>query len=292
MLDGGAAACYASGLFSFADTLDWGAAINLAGTGQSGFGPALNPGNPANPQNVSVSPWIARSVGNVNIYASLGTGFAGTPELTRVDNTFWGYGPVVTTGGTFNQYAPPDQFLTSPNHLVTFAGHFANNPTSLDQTLLGEHLLGNISGDGSLVLEFNHYVSQIGFRIASNSSSSNTNFAATIIAYNGSTILHTYSINVGGGGGICDGLKPDFPNITPPVPCNDAAFIAMDAGPQRFTSIQVFTSNPTGGFFINGLQFNADVAEIPEPGMALLMAGGLAGLWLFSIARRRFAGTR
>ena len=97
---------------------------------------------------------------------------------------------------------------------------------------------------------------------------------------------------VTGGGGICDGLKPAFPNEgNPPVPCNDAAFIAMDAGGvQRFTSIQVITSNVNNGFFISGLQFNAD--EVPEPGITLLMASGLAGLWLFSAARRRFAGTR
>ena len=294
LLDLGPTTCYSTGTFSFADSLDWGAAVNLAGTGQSGFGSALNPGNPANPHDVGVLPWIARSVGNVNIFASLATS-GSTPVLTRVDNTFWGYGPVLTSDGIINQFAPPDQFLTSPNHLVTFAGHFANNPTSPDQTQtqIGEHLLGNISGNGNVVLGFNHAVSQIGFKIAANSTSSNTNFTATIIAFNGSTIVHTYSIVVVGGGGICDSLKPAFPNEgTPPVPCNDAAFIAMDAGPQRFNSIQVFTSNLTGGFFINGLQFNADAAEVPEPGMTLLMAGGLAGLWLFSTARRRFAGTR
>ena len=289
LLDSASTACYTSGMFSFADSLDWGAAVNLGGTGQSGFGPAYQ--NAGNPQ--SALPWNARSVGNVNIYASLAAGFTGTPVLTRADNAYWGYGPVVTTGGTFNQYEPLDN-ETAPQHLITFAGHFANNPTSLNPNLLGEHLLGDISGNGSLVLGFNHNVSQIGFRIASNSSSSNADFAATIIAYNGSTILHTYSINVAGGGGICDLLQSNAvnPNATPPLPCNDAAFIVMDAGPQRFTSIQVITSNLNGGFFISGLQFNADFAEVPEPGMVLLTAGGLAGLWLFSTARRRFAGAR
>jgi hypothetical protein len=288
MLDAGVAACYTTGMFSFADSLDWGAAVNLAGTGQSGFGPAFQ--TASNPQNVL--PWIARSVGNVNIFASLGTGFTGTPALTRADNTYWGYGPMNTTDGVVNQFQQMD-VITAPQHLITFAGHFNANPTNLVPTQVGEHLLGNITGNGPLELDFTHNVSQIGFRIGSNSTSSNTNFTATIVAYNGSTVLHTYSINVVGGGGICDSLKPAFPNEgTPPVPCNDAAFIAMDDGPQRFTSIQVFTSNATGGFFINGLQFNADAAEVPEPGITLLMAGGLAGLWLFSMARRRFAGTR
>jgi len=285
LLDSASTTCYTTGMFSFADSLDWGAAVNLGGTGQSGFGPAYQ--NAGNPQ--SALPWNARSVGNVNIYASLAAGFTGTPVLTRADNAYWGYGPVTTTGGTFNQYEPLDT-ETAPQHLITFAGHFANDPTNLNPTLLGEHLLGNISGNGNLVLAFGQNVSQIGFKIASNTTSSNSDFTATIIAYNGTNILHTYTANVGGGGGICDGLKPAFPNATPPVPCNDAAFIAMDAGPHRITSIQVFTSNLNGGFFINGLQFNAD--EVPEPGITLLMASGLAGLWLFSTTRRRFSGKR
>ena len=287
-LDTLAHTCYASGTFSFADTLDWGAAVNLAGTGQSGFGPAFQ--NAGNPQ--SILPWNARSVGNVNIFASLGTVTTGTPTLTRADNTFWGYGPFQTSGGFVNEYQPMDN-LTTPQHLITFAGHFNADPTNLTPTLVGEHLLGDISSNGPLVLSFDRNLSQIGFKIASNSTSSNTNFGATILAFNGTTLLHTYSIVVGGGGGICDSLQSAVSmiqaNATPPVPCNDAAFIAMDAGVQRFTSIQVFTTN-AGGFFINGLQFNAD--EVPEPGITLLMASGLAGLWLFSIGRRRFAGTR
>src|SRR5205823_7383394 len=116
---------------------------------------------------------------------------------------------------------------------------------------------GNISGNGSLQLSFSGHLSQIGFRIASNESASNTNFVATLVAYNGSTVVHTYTINVGGGGGICDSLRvpSNNPNATPPVPCNDAAFIAMDAGPQRFTSIQIFTSG-TNGFYTHAFQFN------------------------------------
>jgi hypothetical protein len=285
--------CYTTGMFSFADSLDWGAAVNLAGTGQSGFGTAFSTvGNPAgNPHDVSILPWNARSVGNVNIYASLAPGFTGTPNLTRADNTYYGYALRDTTFGRIPQYVLMDD-ITTPEHLITFAGHFNANPTNFDVTQVGEHLLGNISGNGSLLLSFDRNISQIGFRIAPNSTSSNTDFFATIKAYNGTTLLHTYTINIAGGGGICDGLKPANPNEGhPPVPCNDAAFIAMDAGPQRFTSIQVFTtSNINNGFFINGLQFTAD--EVPEPGMTFLFAGGLAGLWLFSRARRRFAGIR
>ena len=195
-----------------------------------------------------------------------------------------------TSNGTVLLYQPMDN-ITAPKHLDTFAGHFNANPTSQDPTMSGEHLLGDISSSGNLVLSFDRNLSQIGFKIATNDSASNTNFTATLVAYNGSTVLHTYLINVSGGGGICDSLRvpSNHPNATPPVPCNDAAFIAMDAGPQRFTSVQVFTSG-TSGFYINGLQFNAE--EIPEPGMALLTAGGLLGLWLFSIIRRRFARAR
>ena len=287
-LDGSPTTCYTSGTFSFADSVDWGAAVNLAGTGQSGFGPAFQ--NAGNPRDVSILPWNARSVGNVTIFASLDSG---TQVLTRADNTFWGFGPVLTSGGLVNQYAPIDNF-TGGQHLITFAGRFNTNPTNLDPTMVGEHLLGDISGGGPLILSFNRNISQIGFNIASNSTSSDTNFAAAITGYFGSTALHTYTINVTGGGGICDSLQSRVgviqANITPPVPCNDAAFIAIDAGPQRFTSIQVSTL--PGGFFINGLRFNADSVEVPEPGITLLMAGGLAGLWLFSIARRRFASNR
>src|SRR5437016_3129115 len=129
LLDSGSTACYTTGMFSFADSLDWGAAVNLAGTGQSGFGPAYSMaagGNPDNPHNVSISPWNARSVGNVNIYASLGAG-TGTPLLTRVDNTYWGYGPMQTSNGTVLLYQPMDN-ITAPKHLDTFAGHFNANP--------------------------------------------------------------------------------------------------------------------------------------------------------------------
>jgi hypothetical protein len=269
--------------------LDWGAAANLGGSGQSGFGAAYQ--NAGNPHDVSILPWNARSAGNVNIFASLAPGSTGAKTLTRADNTYWGYGPFTTSMGTINLYQPLD-VITAPQHLVTFAGHFDATPTSLDPTTLGTHLLGD--SNGPLLLSFDHDISRIGFKIASNDPGSNTNFGATLVAYNGTTVLHTYSINVLGGGGICDSLRvpSNNPNLTPPVPCNDAAFIALDAGPQHFTSIQVFTTSPNG-FFISGLQFSIDsFGETPEPGMVLLMSSGLAGLWLFSILRRRFAGTR
>src|SRR3989442_15651478 len=64
LLDMGATACYNTGMFSFADALDWGAAANLAGSGQSGFGPAYQ--NAGNPHDVSLTTWNARSIGNVN----------------------------------------------------------------------------------------------------------------------------------------------------------------------------------------------------------------------------------
>ena len=72
------------------------------------------------------------------------------PEVLTDANVIGLLRTAATTGGDGRvQWAPPDQFLTPPNHLVTFAGHFANNPTSQDPNAFGEHLLGNISGNGA-----------------------------------------------------------------------------------------------------------------------------------------------
>jgi hypothetical protein len=275
-LNGGSTACYTAGMFSFADSIDWGAAASA--TGQSGLGEALASGN--NPHDVSAAPWLARSAGDVNIMASLATGFSGTPTLTRMDNTSWAFGPA-TAGAVTNTFiSPPDGF-------EGFGGHFNANPTSLDPFNTGEHLLGVVQGSvGSMVLSFDEDLRRVGFNIASFTSA---DFTATLSAFNGTTLLDTYRINVtGGGGATCTSLNPNDPNAVAPTPCHDAAFIALDVGTlQRITSIQIST-NDTSGFLINGLDFT----EAPEPGPGLLLAGGLSALGLWRRSRRRSPQSR
>lgn len=280
--------CYDAGTFSFADSLDWGAAVS--GTGQSGFGTALqSPGNSDNPHNVSITPWIARSVGGINIYAALGSGFSGSPLLTRVDNTYYGYGPVqIPDDGVVNRYQVLDDLV--PNHMYAYPGHFGANPTSLDPYQLGDHLLGSINGQGPIVLSFGTGLKRVGFEIASYSEDANANFSATLMAYNGATLLDTYSMDVTGGGGICASLDPSSPNSHHPVACNDAAFIALDAGTQTITSITVITTD-AAGFFIDRLFLEAPAGVVvPEPAALLMVGCGLAALGL--LAKKRAGRSR
>src|SRR5207237_1416308 len=87
-LDTVGVSCYTQGMFSFQDSLDWGAAAS--GSGQSGFGAAFSNAHDTTGNN----PWLARTTGGVNVAATLGTGFSGgTPILTRADNTYYVWNP-------------------------------------------------------------------------------------------------------------------------------------------------------------------------------------------------------
>jgi hypothetical protein len=110
------------------------------------------------------------------------------------------------------------------------------------------------------------------------------------MAYNGTTLLGTYSMDVTGGGGICASLDPSSPNSQHPVACNDAAFIALDAGTQTITSISVITTD-AAGFFIGRLFLEAPAGVVvPEPAALLMVGCGLAALGL--LAKKRAARSR
>jgi hypothetical protein len=275
-LDTVGVSCYTQGLFSFSDSLDWGAAVS--GSGQSGLGTAF--ASASNPHNTAGdNPWLARTTNGIDIQTTLGASFTGGARLlTRLDNTEYVWN---------NTYFAWDTTVsdTSPAlGLKTFAGHFAGiDPiTHLGSDAshpYGDHLLGSINGNGPIELSFGADLAALGFHVASYHTS---DFDATLNTYLGTTLVHTYTIHVTGGGGVCTALVPESPNDTAPVPCNDAAFIGIGTDGARFNRATIITSD-MDGFLINNLyalDAPALPQDAPEPAVPLLIGGGLAALAL------------
>jgi hypothetical protein len=123
-------------------------------------------------------------------------------------------------------------------------------------------------------------VNSVGFYI---SSKNDFGVDATIKAYNvlnpttsDIPILSYRVTDTAGGGANCAGLS-----LKPPVPCNDAPFLAIDAMSSQFMSVVISTTD-TNGFYIDGLSLGA-AEEVPEPASVVLIGGGFV---LIGIGRK------
>jgi hypothetical protein len=258
-------------------TVDWGTA----------FGRAITDlGN--NPHDVSKNPWTTNIAG-VNVGVTVDSDFRsddGTAGrfLTRVDNEVKVWDPQLNAWVVPESSSDPSIFTS-----YTYGGHF-NAPGPAPLPGEGAHLLemfnGNTNGfgTGSYVINFDQGISSAGLLVSIRGSGTNTDFDATINAFDKNGVfLATYVINTAGVGGQCTGL-----NNTPPTPCNDAPFIGIHA-PTNTQIYRIVISATTGvgnldSVLLDSLQF--EVAA-PEPAVVFLCG---AGLVLIGVLRRKHAG--
>ena len=246
------------------DYVDWGLATGL--TAPYGLGSLYNNSFATGGANV---PWVAASTNGVTAGVNRADGFSGiSTNLVRVDNV------------SVFDFPPPNG---------TFSGHFN----------YGEHLVGFESAQGPMQITFGSAIASVGFYISTVTKSGAglvaNDFSATVKAYgttnplSGDTPLFSYRIesNGAGGGGNCNGISDTYP----PVPCNDAPFLAVDAGNNLAIRSIVISTTDTSGFFIGGLTI-ADVhstvppdSAVPEPASALLIGGGMV---LVALASRNY----
>jgi hypothetical protein len=266
-------------------TLDWGTA----------FGPANTvPGDPHNLDGINglspgATPWTT-IIDGVKVGVSVDTDFRsadGTSGrfLTRVDNEVFVWDPHLNLWVIPESSGDPD-IVTS----YTYGGHF-DAPGPSQQAGSGAHLLemynGNDNGfgTGSYVINFDKGISAAGLLVSVRGSEFNSNFEATIKAYdkNGG-FLATYVVNTAGLGGQCASL-----NNTPPAPCNDAPFIGVRA-PGKIDSPQIYRiviSATTGvgnldSVLLDSLQFEV---AVPEPAAVFLCGAGL--VLIFGLRRKQ-----
>ena len=263
------------------------------------------------PINVGTTPLAAHSANGVQVSMSLGPGgqtmqsglvedATNTTYLSREDNTQWIY---ATDGyGDYAWDTPGDPGITPSFH--AYAGQF-NAPTAPvvgteASGAWGDYLIGPTSatggnGIGTMDINFSQDgrgVAGVAFDISTVSTSADTNFTAEVDAYNGTTLIGSYRINVTGMGGLCPTLGPS-PN---PKPCNDAPMLAiMDPPRQTITQVRVFGLDATGdrGFLIGNLSI-MDAPEIPgtpEPGTTFMTGGAFLLLMAYGV-RRRLSGSR
>jgi len=160
-----------------------------------------------------------------------------------------------------------------------FPGHFNSLPNPDAGTPYGDNLVGFAAAQGPLLIQFSLPVNSVGFFI---SSKNDFGVDATIKAYNvlnpttSDIPMLSYRVtDTAGGGANCAGLS-----LKPPVPCNDAPFLAIDAMSSQFMSIVISTTD-TNGFYIDGLSLGA-MEEVPEPASGLLIGGGLVLIGIVS----------
>lgn len=261
--------------------------------------------------NVGTTPLTANSTNGVQVSMSLGPGgqtmqsglvedATNTSYLSREDNAQWIYS---TDGyGDYGWDTPGDPGITPSFH--SYAGQF-NAPTAPvigteANGAWGDYLIGPTSstggyGVGTMDINFSQGgqgVAGVAFDISTVSTSSDTNFSAEVDAYNGTTLIGSYRINVTGMGGLCPTLGP-HPN---PVACNDAPMLAIvDPPHQTITQVRVFGLDATGdhGFLIGNLSIMdaPEIPGVPEPGTTF-MTGGAFLLLIAYGARRRLRAPR
>ena len=297
-LNGGGApagGCYSALSFAGNDSLDWGSA--------QAFGEAFTPqtGNGQNnPHDVgsssSPTPWIAQSNLGLGVGVSMGAG-AQYNYISRVDNAAYAWnGPA----GDYWDFPNTVSQAEYGQNILTYAGHFEGPPTgdpsgayNPGKVEFGAHLIaptngaGVVTGGGPMILTFTSSITSVGFRISTNGNNANTNFDATVAAYDSQgNILGTYSIVDQGDGGICAGLTPSPTVYDDPAACNDAPWIGFVAPTSQIKSISVeaFGSNGTTplSYMIDTLDLNtAPNLPTPEPTAAFLIEGGLVALSLY-----------
>lgn len=262
--------CYnANTFFTTPLALDWGTAFGKADT----------------PDTLGSS--ITTNIGGVNVGLSVGPDFSpnsvgAAPALRRVNNEVFVWDPNHIGGGA---WVVPE-FSVDPNiHASnTYDGHF-NAPGPTEQTGDGEHLIG-MNGTGSYVLTFSQSIRAAGLLLSVQGAGFNSDFDATIQAFNqAGSLVSTYVIDTTGVGGQCTSI-----NNNPPTPCNDSPFIGVRA-PSNLSSQQIsriVISATTGigntdSLLLDSLMFDESA---PEPSVVFLCGGGLV---LIGVLRRKQA---
>jgi len=250
-------------------TVDWGTAFGSAD---------INPG--VNPHDINnLGPWTTSIAGvtvGVNVGGDFSSGTGASPKLSRLDNEVYTWDP------TQNSWVIPQ--FTDPN-LQTYGGHFGA-PGPAEQAGDGDHLLDMYNGSGSFVINFSQGVTNAGLLVSVLGSQTNTNFDATVRAYDQNhNLLATYVINTQGVGGECAGLYNFAVN---PQPCNDAPFIGVRSplNTQQIYSI-VITATTAGAMdslLLDSLEFQEFPTGAPEPAVLFLSGTGLV---IFGLLRRR-----
>lgn len=250
-------------------TVDWGTAFGTAD---------ITPG--VDPHSVNtLGPWTTSIAGvsvGVNVGGDFSSGTGGAPQLSRLDNEVYVWDP------SQNSWTIPQ--FTDPN-LQTYGGHFGA-PGPAEEPGSGDHLLDMYNGKGSFVINFSQGMTDVGLLVSVMGAQTNSNFDATIRAYDqNSNLIATYVINTQGVGGECAGL---FNFAVNPQPCNDAPFIGVRSplNTQQIYSI-VITATTAGSMdslLLDSLEFQESPNAAPEP--AVLVLSG-AGLVLFGLLRRR-----
>jgi len=220
-------------------------------------------GNTYDPAANSNTAWQVVSSSGITVGLNTGPGFTGNPTLERVDNGYL--------------YDLGESWIPIPvSQASMFDGHFNSIPNAGSGAPYGDHLVGFGSAQGPLLIQFSAPVSAVGFYI---SSKVLLGVDATIKAY---TTLNPTTSDIpfvsyrvtdtggGGAGGSCPGLYQ-----SPPVPCNDAPFLAVNSALPQIRSV-VITSSDTSGFYIDSLYFGAE--QVPEPATGLLIGIGLVAL--------------
>jgi hypothetical protein len=196
----------------------------------------------------------------------------------------------VYVGGTWYPRA-----IAPGTYPKNFVGHFDSitNPANLPPAqpgsgqFGGDHLMGFAGNGGALnstglIIDFNAFVTDIGFRIAATSNSS-FNVTLSLFAGAGGTGASMGSFNINGliGGGTCSSLSTV--GGAAPVACSDAHFVgALGLAGARSATI---SANDIDGFFLSDLYLN----QLPEP-TSFIFAG--CGLVLLIIGRKKFNRAR
>jgi hypothetical protein len=258
------------------DSLNWGAPYAVSGL--SGLGAATMGNNFPISTTTPVANRTA-TVDNNQVAIQLAPGYTGgAVGLTRVDDAAEVWDGVAWV-------------LAGAENIAGFQGHFNSNSTKSTTVPAGDALLKDTSG-APLELSFlTHPVSGVWFQIAS-LAGTNSLFVAKVQAFNGSSLLGTYTLTESGAygsGGKCTTLLVSPPGG--PTPCNDAPYVGFYDPQGHITSIYISVFSPGSlstpiGFVIDSLQIEPATPGVPEPAMPLMIGGGLAAMALYRRKRR------
>jgi hypothetical protein len=198
----------------------------------------------------------------------------------------------------------PAGFVTTDS---TFAGHFNSSTTPsgpFPEPTFGDNLLGVLTPNGDstgnpqLTLSFAQTINYIQFQVTARTgiqgtdpiTGENTNFTATLVAYDSSgNVIGTYQVADQGTGGTCAGLS----NGSGPQPCNDAPFVQFYDPLDRIKSVQLSMDDPTGLFIdtlrVGGIPRPPPLVEgsVPEPSSFVMFGVGMLAL-LWAAKRGKF----
>lgn len=275
--------------------MNWGAPVANGGLGEA-VNPPSSLGQPVDTTAAGGGSWAVdeqiATTSNMMVERADNTAFAWDAAISQwVFPTFLVYGS------------------GSPNSITTFAGHF-NAPSYESSTSpygapsnyyggvgqFGDPLLGAVANpqapqaDAQMTFDFSQALYGVAFQV-SNASGTNTDFIATLDAYDGSgNLIGVYQVNTNGtgDGGACPGLINPLlpPTYSDPSPCNNAPVIQFYDPEGRVKSV-VLTVNDTQGLYVDGMYLDVST---PDPGPAPLIGGGLVILALLAKRLNRSQG--